>query len=415
MLNVEHHSIMKFKLSITILPILLSCVLMAQESSSISDVASSHKMTVAERNAEQGFNDTIDRLADDFVLVSLVIAEPGDVLYSILGHAAIHMQCPYYNLDYVFSYESEAVRGKVLRFLMDDLKMGMTAISSDEFLEQYRQEGRGVREYHLNLPPEAETELWRVLDEKVGEGMMLKYDCIKRGCATSCRKLIEQVCKSPHIVYSDQTLHESRTMREQFYDNAPHGWPLFECMTLGGGYVDDPTLPATTRLIAPRELVAAWQHATINDTPLITGEPHELAPTIKQYRGDKFTPLHASLIILLLAIVSLFWKRPYLDWVILALQTLLGCLMLWLLFSPLPGTEWSWLIIPFNPLPAIFWKWRNRWGLFYAIGIVVWCIGMLCAPHRLVEYAHILLSISFAIVLVKSRVHHFIEVHNGQE
>ena len=35
-------------------------------------------LTVAERNAAQGFNDTIDRLDPDFVTVSLCIADPTD-------------------------------------------------------------------------------------------------------------------------------------------------------------------------------------------------------------------------------------------------------------------------------------------------------------------------------------------------
>ena len=39
-------------------------------------------MTVAERNAAQGFNDTIDRLAPAFVTVSLVVCDPDEVLYS---------------------------------------------------------------------------------------------------------------------------------------------------------------------------------------------------------------------------------------------------------------------------------------------------------------------------------------------
>ena len=41
--------------------------------------------------------DTIDR-ADDFVIASLVVADPGSVLYSRVGHVGLHMECPDYNL-----------------------------------------------------------------------------------------------------------------------------------------------------------------------------------------------------------------------------------------------------------------------------------------------------------------------------
>ena len=42
-------------------------------------------MTVAERNAQQGFNDTIDRLDPDFVWVSLCVADPTDQSQDYLG------------------------------------------------------------------------------------------------------------------------------------------------------------------------------------------------------------------------------------------------------------------------------------------------------------------------------------------
>lgn len=343
--------------------------------------------------------------------VSLLIAEPGEILYSILGHAALRMQCPYYDLDYVFSYESEGVRNRVFRFLMNDLKMGMTTFSIDEYTQAYIEDGRGVKEYVLNLPSEVETELWRILDEKVMQGMLLKYDYIKRGCAISVVHNIEEAISSANklygtnykITYPAWGKPFDRTLREIFYDNAPNGWSLFYCMTLVGGQVDNPNLPKKEKLIAPKELVETWQQASINGKPIIS-DCTELLPIINEYKGDCFTPLHASLIILLLAVGSLFWKREYISWLLLALQTALGCLMVWLLISPLPGSEWSWLIIPFNPLPAVFWKWRNKWGVWYALGIIIWSIGVLCAPHRLVEHAHIFLAVSFAIVLIKPRL-----------
>ena len=360
-----------------------------------------------------------DRMADDFVIASLVIAEPGEVLYSILGHAALHMQCPYYGFDYIFSYESEGVEGKVVRFLMNDLKMGMIAISLDEYLLPFSEEGRGIREYKLNLPPEVKSELWRKCDERLQQGMYLKYDYIKRGCAISVVHSVEDAIRSANkqygtnykITYPKWGKPFDRTLREIFYDNAKHGWSLFYCMTLVGGQVDNPDLPKKEKLIAPKELVQTWQQATIGEKPIVS-EGTELLPIINEYKGDLFTPLHASLILLFLAIVSIFWKRDYISWLLLALQTVLGCLMAWLIFSPLPGSEWSWLIIPFNPLPAISWKWRNKWGIYYAVIVVIWSIGMLCVPHRLVEYAHIISALSFSIVVVKPLIRRKILKYN---
>ena len=71
------------------------------------------EMTVAERNAAQGFNDTIDRLAPDFVKVSFCMADPTDQTQDYLGitgHAFLRLQCPVFGLDYCFSYESEKIK-----------------------------------------------------------------------------------------------------------------------------------------------------------------------------------------------------------------------------------------------------------------------------------------------------------------
>lgn len=374
-------------------------------------LAQTENLSVAERNALQGFNDTIDRLADDFVTVSLVIADPGQVLYSTLGHAALRLQCPIFNLDYIFTYESEGIDGKVFRFLCNDLKMGMIPISVDEFLASYIEEGRGVKEYILNLPPEIKTELWRMCDERVDEGMLLNYDPVKRGCAISVLHSVEEAVKSAnrktgkhyHIEYPAFGKPFERTLREIFYDNAPHGWGLFFCMTLVGGIVDEPNLPKKEKLICPKELAEIWSQCTIDNKPLICGQV-----VLNDGRGSKpepFTPMYASLVILLLSVLGLFMKNSYCDWIILGIQTLLGALMLWLLIIPLPATGWSWLIIPFNILPIIFWHWRRYWAIPYASVIVVWCIVMMLWPHRLVEYAHLILAISFTIVLIKQKIY----------
>ena len=374
---------------------------------------SDHAREVAERNAAQGFNDTIDRLAEDFVTVSLVVSEPGEVLYSVLGHACLHLQCPTFGLDYIFTYESEGVRGKVFRFLLNDLNMGMMSLYMNDYLQPYKEEGRGVKEYRLNLPPEVKSELWRMCDERVGQGMYLEYDPVKRGCAISVVHSVEDAIRSANemtgnnyqIVYPEWGNKSNRTIREIFYDNAAKGWGLFWCMTMvSGRYVDNPDIPEEEKLIAPFELVERWQVATINGLPIISEEPIELAPSQKQYNGEWFSPLVFALLLFVLSIIGMFTKNSYLDYAFLSLYTIFSLLITYMLVFPsMPNTDWNWLIIPFNILPAICWKWRKKWALPYVIVIALWCICMLCAPHRLVEYTHIILATSFGIILLKQK------------
>lgn len=53
--------------------------------SSLRLFAATDSLSVAERNAQLGFNDTIDRLAPDFVTVSLCVADPTDQSQDYLG------------------------------------------------------------------------------------------------------------------------------------------------------------------------------------------------------------------------------------------------------------------------------------------------------------------------------------------
>ena len=85
----------------------------------LTPMGQKQEMSVAERNAQMGFNDTIDRLAEDFVSVSLMVADPTDWRDDILGmqgHAFLRLQCPIFDLDYCFSYESESVNTQFSKY-----------------------------------------------------------------------------------------------------------------------------------------------------------------------------------------------------------------------------------------------------------------------------------------------------------
>ena len=383
------------KIHTILLLLLLATVVKAQEP----------ELSVVERNAAQGFNDTIDRTAEDFVTVSLVVCDPGDVLYSALGHAALHLQCPVFDLDYVFSYESESIRDKIWKFLKGDLKMGMYAFPTDLFLDIYRCSGRGVKEYKLNLSPSQEQKLWEVMDNMVAQGANLPYDYFHRGCAKSVVHVIHRALGQNAIEYAPWSdKYTSQTMRELATSFATNvSWIEFVSYFLVG-IEGDREYACERKLIVPTDLVEVWQQASFaNGKPVLDTEPHVLLePTC--YNEDTWcTPLLVSLLLLLLA----FIPSKTVDYALLALYTAVGVVMSYLiLFSTLPCTSWNWLIIPFNILPAIFWYWRRYWALPYAGIIFIWClfmIGEYLWGHVLVDWPHILLALSFAVILFKQR------------
>lgn len=351
------------------------------------------------------FNDNVDRTAEDFVIASLLVADPGTVLYSVLGHACIRLQCPAFGMDYCFSYESEGVRNKVFRFLAGNLTMGLFAIPIEEYVAPYREEGRGVYEYRLNLPIDVKRELWRVLDERFAEGQSWYYDYYHRGCSITCVDFVREALGNTKIVYDKSLYESSPTGRDLVKANTTKAlWVRTVACFISGSDVDKP-LVGDKQLLIPADLVKAWQKAKVNGEYLLASEPTVLVEGKPQINDGWFTPMVLAIILLVLSILNLWVEYPYFDWLMLAAQTFIGCFMTYLIcFSDLCCTEWNWLIIPFNPLPAVFWHWRKYWALPYVGILAVWCVAMTMIGiwgHVLVDWCHIVFVVVWILIICK--------------
>ena len=336
-----------------------------------------------------------EQVDSNFVIASIIIADPGDVLYSTVGHVGIHMQCPEHNLDYVFSYESEDVRGKVLRFLAGNLKMGMAAIPYQDYLDIYRPDGRGVKEYRLFLPIEVKRNLWRVLDNHLMEGMYLPYDYINRGCAYSTLQLLIEGLDTLKLEFGPWPSTFNLTRRELFLIRTmDYPWIRVFLHLIGNGQLDY-QCSNIEKVIIPSELIEVLQNATVKGNPILSKKPSTILPSNHVTKAPLITPVLLSVLILLLTIICSIKKWSAMDYFLLVLQTILGLVTVYLvLFSDLVCTEWSWLIIPFNPMPLIFWKWRQIWCLPYAIIIGIWALVLWLWPHTLTDATYIVLAIA---------------------
>lgn len=368
-------------------------------------MASTMPLLAKEQYVDPVFGDTIDRTAEDFVTVSLLVADPGNYLYSVLGHAALHMQCPTFGLDACFSYESESAKSRVADFLAGKLMMGLLGIPTKTYCNQYASNGRGVYEYTLNLPSEAEQNLWRILDQQVAKGVQLPYDYYHRGCAITCVKFVQEALEKDKILYDASLYKHSPTGRDLVKRATTDAlWVRFFVCFIAGSEVDVP-LHGEKQLMIPVDLVDAWKKATISGEPLMSSEPNVLVEGESQAKNGWFTPLIAMLLVLVLSIANLFWSKPYFDWLMLAAQTAVGAFMMYLIcFSDLCCTSWNWLIIPFNVLPVIFWYWRKYWALPYACALLIWCGVMSYVAiwgHVLVDWPHIILVLAWTLVLIK--------------
>ena len=363
------------------------------------------------------FNDHVDRTAEDFVTVSLLISQPSDVrVYSIFGHAALRLQCPAFDLDYVFSYISIHSDATALEYIVIRPTMGLIAVPTEQYIEE---EFRGITEYVIYLPPQVETELWRILDESTAKGYDRPYDCVAGSCAQMVSQYINRAIATAYPKDSVQTQwlgepeHTMHELMNIYAQEAP--WQLFLINSiLGSSYVDNVNMTNAKKVLFPMQLLVLWHNTTLCGTPILSEEPI-VHTTSEVMTATMIKPLHVAILLLLLSLLSLatifFNQRKWIenigngiDYTILSLQTLAGIfmmVMMWVAYLPFPKAYWNWLLIPFNILPAICWKWHKYWALPYATVLAVWCLVMVFVPHMLVDTTHIILALAFAIMLLK--------------
>lgn len=291
---------MKRKIYITLLIASLSLGAWAQEK----------EMTVAERNAAQGFNDTIDRLDPDFVTVSLCIADPTDQSQDYLGmtgHAFLRLQCPTFGLDYCFSYESEKIKGQLWDYVIGKLKMSMFAVPTDEYVEDYRIWKRAVHEYSLNLPPEAEQRLWEQMDDHMLSEREMQMDLFKFGCTNTILRYVEKALRPDVIEYQwpDKFLSKSAIeIAEEHMECYP--WSLLGMRLVSGDSFSKMRTPKQ-KVIFPTDLLEIWSTATINGKPFLTyvGELVEAEPVV--VKKPWFTPRVCGIMLFVLLAGIIVW------------------------------------------------------------------------------------------------------------
>ncbi len=352
------------------------------------------------------FNDGIDRTDPNFVTASLLVMSPGDELYSCAGHSCIRLECPKFNLDYCFTYESESVKERVLTFFIGKLKMGMFALPVAEYLKTAKEEGRGVMQYRLNLPPDVKQRLWKILDERAAQGANLPYDYVKRGCGRSVRVVLQEALHPLQVEMPSMPDMYSKTRRE-LWDAAvsPHPWNRFFLHSFCGTE-HDWNVSDIEKVVVPNDLLQFLKLAKVNGKPIIDSDGVELLPLnqggARSGATGIFTPFVVSCVIVALAATNWFVKVKWLDWLFLAFQSLAGAFFTYLVaFSNLPATDWNWLIVPFNLMPLVFWKWRKKWALWFAGVLVLWEVGMIAYPHRLTDPAYLVLVGAYVLMYAR--------------
>lgn len=323
--------------------------------------------------------------------VGLIVASPGNGVYTSMGHCALRLQCPSRGFDYCYAYGMDDSWSNLLGVFAGTTKGGYFVSYTNPYLMEYADEGRGVTEYQINLSLQQKRELWKNLDKKISNAEESRYDYTQNSCSAMCAYIIELSLLGERISYHHLPQSIQGTFRQGLLFVArDHPWTKLFWMGMLGSNADKQISDPET-VMMPETLLMSWKQASIIDSdgvarPLLAGEGKALVNP-QQRTNISFPPQLLFGLLLLLSVILLIAekKRHWLkacrafDVALLVVQTLLAlCVTFLELFSKQDAAHFNFYIIIFNPLPVLaflFLRHKPRiysriWLAFFIVNVI---------------------------------------------
>lgn len=324
----------------------------------------------SERNVSsesQQKEQSLDSITDEgFVTASLIIAEPSNEIYSVMGHCALRMECPSEKLDYCFTLESDTQLSDFIKFFSGKCMARVVSVPTSDYLQTFAAEGREVKQYPLNLHIKEKQLLWKNLDDEEMTPPHLRFDFLNTNCMMMSMMMIEQSLINENLDYSNVPDYMKDVNGVRIRHHSEHApWSQFLYITLCGASADSRI--DIEKSLSPSTIEEVLNQTTIvNETgekrPLFQDRAQEVVASKHLYWKSCLTPRIVFGTILIFIIILTIgewrfgWKRlpRIVDRVLLVVQTVLGVMLLYFtLYSNLFGSRWNWYLIPLCPLPAI--------------------------------------------------------------
>jgi hypothetical protein len=334
------------------------------------------------------------------VKISLLTCSGGKEIWSAFGHTALRVEDPANHLDLVVNWGLFSFRQKffVVRFAFGRCDYQMGFESFGDFLEEYRDEGRGVIEQDINLTPDEKAAVMRALAENYrDDNRMYRYNFFYDNCTSRARNMIVDHIQGQVDYHPNLSVTTSyRGMVHQW--NGAHRWQRFgEDLLLGVGsdrktdYEQQQFLPDTLRKDFARATIL---RAGCRPEPLVSATRVVLAPVAPApSRGfwDVMSPRLLFLLVMLagFAVSLVEWRRGRFYWgvdfALYLLCGLAGLVLFLMIFSEHPTVRVNLQILVLNPLWLVFlWpalrRWRQgseapRWRRLVTVCVILFAIG----------------------------------------
>ncbi|OJV35973.1 MAG: hypothetical protein BGO29_00205 [Bacteroidales bacterium 36-12] len=275
--------------------------------------------------------------------LSLLIASPHPTkIESFFGHAALRINDPILNIDYVLNYgmfdASTPTLVTISQLLMGNLQCELFAVSFEEFVKIFKDENRRLTEYVLNLSQEEKETIWQsIMYDAQTNNRFYVFDFFNENCTTFPRDIIHKVLNEKlKYPFDTTTTNSYREIAHAQVLN--HPWFIF-FIDLVFGLNIDKQIPLQYILYVPNELQKAWSNSEVINNDGSKSPFLEIASLINEIDISKtiqdmnrITPIIFAIvlfcIVLLLTIFEFYHKKyfRFIDLVIFGIVGLFGLL-----------------------------------------------------------------------------------------
>lgn len=313
-----------------------------------------------------------EKVIHDSISVSLLTCSPGNKLYILFGHSAIHFKNVSKSMDLVFNYGVFNFQAPhfLWRFVKGetDYRLGINRMG--RFVEAYKNLQSDILEQELDLTNAEKKEIWQLLQiNYLPENRVYRYSFLYDNCATRIRDKFEEILASKlHYNFEERTYSFREILHKYTAENP---WAQFGVDLCLGSEADQP-ITKRQELFIPDFFAHALANATINtvegekaliskEVKIVDVETHNWSSWL-----DIVTPLFVAVVLfsvtLFFSVVGYYKRKRFvwLDIFLFGLAGITGCVISFLvLFSVHPAVSPNYLILFLHPfhlfyLPFLF-------------------------------------------------------------
>ncbi len=297
---------------------------------------------------------TAGQLSENAV-ISILTCGPGEPLYAVFGHNAIHVEDKTNGIDRVYNFGTFDfnTRGFYLKFLLGKLNYTLSVSNYQSFYNEYVSENRSIYSQPLLLPFETLNNIYMSLEENLlPENRNYRYNFFEDNCTTRVLDLIYENAGAESLEsrFNDPAQITYREGLKYYLHHRP--WLQLGINLLLGSYADK-SITNYESLFLPDNLMIGLINTGWVGEPELMFQRSRL-PASHQYL---LTPTFFFWLMLVFFVVEIIFLKTTrqtsekLDVFIFALAGTLGLLFLFLrLFSEHTALQSNMNILWANPL-----------------------------------------------------------------